>query len=190
MSTAGKVLTVLVTLTALVWVILTAAVTQANRNHAKELDDVKAKVAKLETDVAKSAHDLVVLKDDIHKEQFQTQQDLTSLQVRQADAEKARAQVKEIASRVQLQLADAEAILKNGTAHAEQRTAEKDAEIKAKADAEASVEKLKAENAALLARLTALRDKFKATLRENKSLVDRLLKAGGTPNPRRASLSR
>jgi chromosome segregation ATPase len=188
MSTAGKVLTVLVTLMTLVWILLASAATQLNRNGAKALVDLKKQVTDLEADVVKSDHDLQKLKADTHHQQLATQNDLTVLAARQADVEKARSAVLEIATRVRIQLADVEATVKSALAHSEQRLADKNAEIKAKADAEASVEKLKGENGKMIARLNALRDKFKTTLQENKSLVERLKKAGATTKP--ASISR
>ena len=193
MSTAGKVLTVLVTLMTLVWILLASAATQLNRNGAKALVDLKKQVTDLEADVVKSDHDLQKLKADTHHQQFTTQNDLTVLAARQADVEKARSAVLEIATRVRIQLADVEATVKSALAHSEQRLADKNAEIKAKADAEADVEKLKKENGEMIARLNALRDKFKTTLQENKSLVERLKKTGATTKPasvKPASISR
>ena len=51
MSTAGKVLVVVIMLASLVWIILTAGVTQLNRNGNKALIDLTQKVAKLQEDV-------------------------------------------------------------------------------------------------------------------------------------------
>jgi uncharacterized protein (DUF3084 family) len=190
MSTAGKVLTVLVMLVAVVWVLLTATVAQLNRNGTKAVQDLKEQVAKLESGVVTAARELDKLKEDTHTEQVKTQHDLTGLHARLSDAEKVLAQAREIAARVKLQLTDAESGVKQGEAHSAQRLAEKEAVTKEKADLEAEVEKLKAENGELLNRLTSLRDKFKATLRDNKEMVDRLMKSGGTRTARRASLPR
>ena len=57
------------------------------------------------------------------------------------------------------------------------RAAEKAAEIQAKADAEAEVEKLKQEHAALVEQLGKLRDDFKSTVDANRKAVARLKSA-------------
>ena len=82
--------------------------------------------------------------------------------------------------------------IKQATVDRDFRATEKVAEIKAKADAEAEVEKLKSENADSLARLTELREKFKSALEANKSMVEKLESKSGTTAPvaRRTSLSR
>lgn len=181
MSTAGKVLSVLVTLMAVVWVLLAATVAQLNRNGTKAVEDLQKQVAKLEVDVKEAARNLQALKDETHLKQAQMQLDLTGLQARQSDLEKARSEFKEIGARVQYQLADAESNHKKGTAHSEERTAEKEAETKALADAQAEVEKLKGEREELVGRLNSLRDHFKAKLEENRNLAKRLQGAGAAP---------
>jgi hypothetical protein len=171
MSTAGKVLSVLVMLVAAVWLLLSAAVTQLNRNGARAVLDLQKQVAQLETDFQKARADLRGLKDATTLEQAQTQSQLNLLLQKQADAEKVRSQVKEILTRVQLQVQDVEANVERSQTLSSERTAEREAETKAKAEAEAEVEKLKGENAELLEKLTGLREKFKATWELNRSLV-------------------
>src|SRR5690242_19451225 len=114
MSTTGKVLTVLVMLVAAVWVLLSAAVTELNRNGTKAVAELKKKVADLEVSVAKSARDIDVLLEQTHQEQLVTQNDMTTLQARISDLEKARTNWVETASRVKLQLADAESLVTQG----------------------------------------------------------------------------
>jgi chromosome segregation ATPase len=177
MSTAGKVLTFLVVLVAIVWVVLTAGVAELNRNGTRAVDDLRKKVAKLEVDVREAGQQLEAVKSETHLEQARMDNDLTVRQVAQSEWEKRRSLTKESLSRVQLQLADAEAVLKTGGAHKDQREAEKEAETKALADSRAEVEALKAEREKLVGRLTELRDKFRTTLQENKSLVERLRKS-------------
>jgi hypothetical protein len=189
MSTTGKVLAVLVTLVAIVWVLLTATVAQLNRNGTKAVKDLQEQVAKLETDVTAAARSLDSFKEETHLEQVRAQNDLTGLQARVSDLEKVRSETLETSSRVKLQLADAESNVKKGEADSEQRLKEKNEVTKEKADKEAEVESLKSQNAELLSHLTSLRDKFRDTLKTNKELVDRLLKpSAGRPSPRRASL--
>lgn len=190
MSTVGKVLTVLVMLVAVAWVMLSATVAQLNRNGTQAVEALQKQVAKLETDVRGTERSFRELKDRTSMQQAETQKTLTVFQVRLSDVEKARSEQQETATRVTIQVADIEANVKAATALREERLAEKKAEIKGKADAESSVERLKAENTKMVARLTSLRTKFKTTLAENKALVNRLLKSGSKPKPKAASLSR
>ena len=62
MSTAGKVLAVLVMLMSLVWMILSAGVSQLNTNGNKKLHDLAEQVEKLQDDVEKAQDDIVALK--------------------------------------------------------------------------------------------------------------------------------
>jgi chromosome segregation ATPase len=184
MSMTGKVLAVLVTLVTVVWIILSACLAQYNRNGTKAVDDLKKQFAKLEADLLTAQHGLQELKDKTYQEQKETENDLTVLQERQSDVEKALSEVIEIKTRVKYQLDGAEANVKAAESHKDLRIAQKKNETEEKAKAEAEVEQLKAQRTELVAQLTALRDKFKSTLDENKALVDRLIKGGrGSTRP-------
>ncbi len=196
MSTAGKVLSVLIVLVTVAWVFLTAAVSQLNHNGTKAVDALKVQVAKLETDLTRATRDLDKAKDDWHLDQAVTQKRLTVLQARQSDIEKARSAVQEIATRVTLQLADAETIAKTSAADRDQRIVEKKAEIEDLAKTRAEVERRKTERTDLVGRLTELRKKFQTTLDENRRLTQRVqqkksaVPASGTRAARPASFSR
>ena len=177
MSTAGKVLSVLVTLVAFLWILLASSVTQLNRNGTQALEALKKQVAKLETDVIATNRAFVELSEQIDQQQRNTQTALTVLQTKQSGVEAKRAEYLEIASRVRLQVADVDSMLKAATTHSEQRLTEKDAETKGLADPQAAVETLKGQNSELLARLSSLREKFASTLKKNKSLIEQLLKS-------------
>ena len=187
MSTAGKVLAVLIMLMAVVWVFLTAAATQLNRNGAKAVEDVKNQVAKLEAEVNTAELDLQKTKDEWNQDQAATQNALTVLGARQSDVEKTRSAWQEILTRVTIQLANAESTVKASEVNRDQRVADKKSETEALAKAKADVEQLKADRSELMARLTELRDKFKTTLDENRSLVQRLQKKAGVPASRDAT---
>jgi len=167
---------------------LTATVTELNRNGTKAVEDLKKKVDKLEADINTAQRTLQALKDQTYNQQHAMEVQVTALHAARSDFEKVRAEALESVSRVKLQIEDVGATLKSAQAHSQQRLAEKKAETEAKAKAEADVEKLKGENAELLAKLTTLRDRFKTTLQENKKLVERLLKAKERPT-RKASFA-
>jgi chromosome segregation ATPase len=168
MSTAGKVLTVLVMLLAIVWVLLSASVTQLNRNWTKQVAENKTKIEDLTEKNLVLEHDVQAEKDKTFQEQAVTENDLAVLESRQSDLEKARAQELEAAARAKFQLETTEAALKGAKADQEQRVADLNSEREAKKTLEADVEKLMSENGKLLAQLAQLREKFKTALKTNR----------------------
>jgi chromosome segregation ATPase len=177
MSTAGKVLIVLILLVLPVWIIMFSAVAELNKNGTQAVQDLKNKVAKLEEDVAKNERDIVTLKDETTLEQESMGEQLAVLRSRQADAEKARSELTEMQKRVQYQLAGVEAALKNAQVTRDLRDAEKKTVTKEIADAEAGVKKLQEEHAELTAQLDRLRAEFKETLETNRELAAKLARA-------------
>ena len=185
-------LSVLAVLLSIVWVVLTSTVSELNRNGTQVLEDLQKKYAKLTEDLKVTEHDFQSFRDKIYHEQLETENDITVLQGQQAELEKSRAEVLELSTRVKLQLDLMGTTIKQATADRDLRAAEKVAETKAKADAEAEVEKLKTENAASLARLAELREKFKSTLEANKTMTEKLESSseGTAPVARTASRNR
>ncbi|MFO0892919.1 MAG: hypothetical protein U0790_27745 [Isosphaeraceae bacterium] len=190
MSTAGKVLSVLALLLAPVWVLLAAGVAQVNRSGGEAVAKLQADFAKLQEDVKTSKRSLAKLLDDTFLEREKTHDELTVLQVRQTEVEKARAQVLDELSHLKVELESVTQSIEQTKTIIEVRQAELDEETKAKADLEALVEQLKSTNGELRGELTGLTDKFQASLRENKSLVERLLGNGSAVSTRPASLVR
>lgn len=174
MSTAGKVLSVLSMLVAAVWVLLAAGVTEVNRSGGAAVKKLSEEVAKLDEDIKTAKRDLRVLIDETYQQRLQTQTDMTVLQIRQTEVEKARAEVIEDASHLQNQFETLTRSIQAAKDSGEQRMAERDAETKAAAAAKALVEQLKATNAELRAELDGLGEKFRSSLSENKSLLERL----------------
>ena len=142
MSTPGKVLVVLVTLTSLIWIVMVASVAQINNTGSEKLANLNTQVEKLQTDVVEAQRQLEALKDQISQAQVEMGLDLATIQSRQAALEKVRSDTLEMATRVKLQLAGFEASIKTAQTARDQREAEKKAEVEAKAKAEAEVAKL------------------------------------------------
>jgi chromosome segregation ATPase len=174
MSTAGKVLVVLVLLVAPVWIVMVSTVAQLNMNAGAGLAALKTKVATLENDVATMTRDIVKLKDQIAHEQEAMSQQLAVTRARQADLQKARSEWIEIAARDNYQVAAMQEAAKRAVATRELRAAEKVQETEAKQAAEAEVEKLQQEHAQLTEQLDKLRGEFKATADDNRKLMARL----------------
>jgi chromosome segregation ATPase len=177
MSTAGKVLIVLILLVLPIWIIMFSAVAELNKNGTQAVQALKERIVKLEEDIARNEHEIVALKDEIGLEQTAMGTQIAFLRSRQADAEKARSEMTEMQKRVKYQLAGLEAALKNAQTTREFRDAEKKTVTKQIADAEDEVKKLQEEHADLTAQLERLRSEFKETLESNRELADRLSKA-------------
>ena len=94
MSTAGKVLAVLVMLMSLVWMVLTAGVDQLNTNANKKLNDLVVQIEKLEGEVEQARGDLLAVKSSASTIQETLDHESTVLRARQSDLEKDRSQIK------------------------------------------------------------------------------------------------
>ncbi len=67
MSTAGKVLVVLVMLTSLVWMVLSAGVSQLNTNGNTRLHDLTEQIAKLQADFTQTQDEIASLRDRLRR---------------------------------------------------------------------------------------------------------------------------
>ena len=182
MSTAGKVLVVLVMLASIAWPILAAGVTQLNRNGNKALIDLADRVTKLEDDLKTTQDEIVKVKDETILVQEQMVRDLAVTGSRQTNMERVKSNIREILSRVQYQLATLQETVKNAEQTAQQRAAEKVAEQKTLDAAKAEVETLKVQNSERVNRLTSLRNEFKTTLKASLDMLDMLGRALKVPS--------
>jgi chromosome segregation ATPase len=171
MSTAGKVLIVLVTLTTLVWMILASGVAQLNRNGNNVLHELDVQLAKAQVDLKKTQDDIVSFRDETSSIQEKVDRDLTGLGARLADVQKARSQIIDGLARLQYQLATVEESIKGAQTTLEHRNAERQAEEKALADARAEVQSLMAESSQLANRLSTLRQTFQTTYKANVEML-------------------
>ncbi len=174
MSTAGKVLVVLVLLVAPVWIVMVSTVAELNKNAGAQLAGLEKNVETLETEVATLKKNVVSLKDQIALEQEAMNQQLAATRAQQSDLQHARSEWIEIASRERFQVAAMQEAAKRAEATRDLRAAEKVQETAAKQAAEAEVEKLQQEHAQLTEQLDKLRGEFKATLDGNRKLMARL----------------
>jgi chromosome segregation ATPase len=182
MSTAGKVLIVLILLLVPVWMILVAGVAQLNTEATRQIAKLKTEVEKLEADVVKTESDVQDLKDRISLEQRGTAEDLEVIRAKLAEVYRARTDVTENQERVKLDLALVEAEVKSAQTELEQRKANQEAEKKALGDVKDEVTRLQAETSDLMNELSRLREEFKATVASNRKLIEQL-NARGTARP-------
>jgi len=171
MSTAGKVLVVLILLASLAWMALMAGVDQLNRNGNKAMNELAAKIEKLVDDVKSAQTEIVKIKDETTVVQEQMDRQIAVVRSRQNDVERVNSNIREILSRVQNQVATLEQTVKDAERTAKERSDEKVAEQQDLEAKRAEVERLKAQNGELMNRLTGLRNEFKTTLEGNRSLV-------------------
>jgi len=174
MSTAGKVLVVLVMLVVPIWVTLVSAVAETNKTWGEQVQKLEGQVKKLQEDVKAARQDLVATKDQISRDQVAMAERIAMLRSRKVDVEKRLSETIEIATRLKLRLKATQDEIKQAEATRDLRAAEKTAEIAAKAAAEAEVEQLKQEHVTLVGELKQLRDQFKSTVDSNRKIVKRL----------------
>jgi len=176
MSTAGKVLVVLILLTSLVWMLLTAGVAQLNRNGNQALIVLTEKVAKLQDDVKKTQGKIVRVKDQTHVLQEKMDRELAVINARQNDVQRLASNVSENLSRVRYELATVQQTVQNAEQDRTERAAEVVADQKALDAARNEVKSLNATDEQLRKRLTSLRNEFKKTLNRNVDILHQTVK--------------
>lgn len=174
MSTAGKVLVVLILLTSLVWMLLTAGVAQLNRNGNQALIVLTEKVAKLQDDVKKTQDKIVRVKDQTHVLQEKMDRELAVINARQNDVQRLASNVSENLSRVRYELATVQQTVQNAEQDRTERAAEVVADQKALVAARDEVKSLKATDEQLRARLASLRAEFKKTLNSSVNILHQI----------------
>jgi chromosome segregation ATPase len=167
MSTAGKVLIVLVLLTSLVWLVLASGVAQLNTNGNTRLHELTVQIDKLQTDFKQSQDEIVAVRDQTSSIQENVDRQITVLRARQSDLEKARSKIIEYMTRVQYQLATEKETIEKAKTALQDRIEEQASEQQALVQAKSEVEDLKAKNGELLSQLSTLRQNFETVYRSN-----------------------
>ncbi|AMV38103.1 hypothetical protein [Planctomyces sp. SH-PL62] len=169
MSTAGKVLVVLILLAAGVWIFLGAGVAQLNRNGNAALAKLQADLAKAEEGLHQAQVDLVKIKDDTSQFQANMNTQVAVIRARVTGVEAAGSQLKGVLNNMQHQLETVQNTVEHAQHDLEIRKQEKEAETKLLAAARADVQDLRDRDAELTERLATLRDEFKKAFDENVS---------------------
>jgi chromosome segregation ATPase len=176
MSTAGKVLVVLIMLASLIWMILTAGVTQLNRNGNQAVIDLTNKVVKLQEDVKTTQDEIVNVKNQTTLLQEQMDRELGVIEARQSDIQRVSSNVREILYRVQYELATVQQTVQEAEEDRTHRAEEKAAEVKALAAAREEVVALKAKDRELTEHLGTLRNQFTSARNANLDLLGKAVK--------------
>ncbi len=180
MSTLGKVLAVLATLSLLGWIFLASLVTQHHMNWSKRLNEAKAEVASLAAELPPLDEQIYANMKAATLAQDSLERTRTNFRAELAMAQKTESDTKEAQERYRLQLLLAEQeVVAAKNRHEIRRKERLDFDAKIKQE-EAGVQALKAENEKLRGELKALQDSFISTLAENKSYADRLPKSTPT----------
>ena len=167
MPTAGKVLAVFVMLMSLVWMILSAGVSQLNTNGNQKLHDLAEQVAKLEDDVEKAKDDIDALKSSASSVQENLDHEITVLHARQSDHEKDRSQIRESLSRWQYELATVQETIERAKTALQHRNDEHQTGEQLLAKSKSDVKELMDRSGELMNQLVALRKEFQSTYQSN-----------------------
>ena len=167
MSTAGKVLVILVLLTSVAWIVLASGVAQLNTNGNTRLHDLTVQIDKLQTGFKQTHDEIVSLRDQTSSIQEDVDRQIAVLRARQSDVERARSQIQESLSRVQYQLATVKETIEKAKTALQHRIEEQASEQQALAQAKSEVEDLKAKNGELLSQLSTLRKNFETVYHSN-----------------------
>ena len=167
MSTAGKVLAVLVLITTLVWMILSAGVAQLNSNGNKRLHDLTQEVEKLQDAIKQTQDDIVSLRAQTSAVEESADREFVVLRAKQSDIEKARSQILDIRARVEYQLAILQDTIEKAKTALQNRSLEQQSEEQVLAQARSEVKDLMDQSGALMSQLGSLRKDFQTIYHTN-----------------------
>jgi chromosome segregation ATPase len=171
MSTAGKVLTVLVTLSLLGWIFLASLVADLNANWGREIAALNQRIANLENDLKQTIDQVAVLQNQASIELVKKDADILKIRTQISKLEKAESMMKETLSRYQLQFASLEQAIEREKARNDFRIEEQKQTREELARTQEDIRNLQTETDRLFSRLDELRSAFQKTLEENVGLL-------------------
>lgn len=193
MSTAGKVLVVLIALPTLLWLWLASGVAHLNREWGKRVSQLGVDIAKASDEIGTTRTDIFGLKSRIDLAQRERDDRLTAARGVVSQLYKQDSFTKETLDRYNLQDTGMQLASEGAGRRLDSRVAELAETRKALSDAQAELTQLKEQNTRDREHLAALRQEFQATLEENKSLIARAQANGNqarSRSPRAVSLAR
>jgi chromosome segregation ATPase len=167
MSTAGKVLVVLVMLASIVCLILAGGIAQLNYNANQRLQRLADELAKTQEGIESTRREIAETRDTTTEAQEKIDRDITTLRSQQTDLERTRTQVVDTLERLKYDLGTVNATIEGARTSLQNRNVEFDAEQKAMEESRREVQSLKENNAQLMARLDSLRKRFQDTYHDN-----------------------
>jgi chromosome segregation ATPase len=178
MSTAGKVLTVLILLVTVVWLVMMSAVTQLNVNWQEKIAAQQKSIDKATEDFEKARADTFRLTEEARVKQDETDREVRLRLVRIASAERRQSSITEDSTRLKAQVADSQSSAETAKGNLATREAELIANQEALAKKRDEIAKFHAENAEKKAQLAQLQEEFKQTLAKNAAELAKAAKAG------------
>jgi chromosome segregation ATPase len=171
MSTAGKVLVVLIMLTAIGCLILAGGVAQLNTNANQKLQQLTADLEKTQAAIETTRQDIKSHRDQTTIAQEKIDREITALRSQQTDLERSRSQISDTLSRLQYDLGTVNATIAAARESLQNRVTEFDNEQTAMAELRRHVQSLQAHNSELMGRLKSLRDQFRDTHHKNLEML-------------------
>jgi chromosome segregation ATPase len=178
MSTAGKVLTVLILLVTVVWLVMMSAVTQLNVNWQQKIAAQQKSIDQATAAFEKARADTLSLTEQARVKQNETDLEVRARLVRIASAERRRSSVTEDLTRLKAQVADSQSSAETAKGNLATREAEIIANQEALAKKRDEIAKAQAVNADLKSQLAQLQDDFKQILAKNAAELAKAAKAG------------
>lgn len=176
MSTAGKVLVVLVMLMTFVWIVLSAGVARLNTNANTRLHELTMQVEELQGKVKQTQEDIASLRSQTSQTQEKIDREFALLRARQSDLERARSQIADTLSAVKYELEIVQGTLKSAQTALEHRNTEQQDETKELAQERSQVQELIADSSKLRDRLAALRKEFQTSYHANIEMLGKASK--------------
>ncbi len=179
MSTAGKVLVVLVTLSLLAWIVLFSAIAQLNANQGQALLQSEGKLAEL---VAKlEAAEALVRKNQVetHQKQRQEELELVVLRTRDADAARVLSVANETNSRYNIDLQTVKAGAEEAKAAQERSERDLAGYKKQLISEQGEVSRSRSENRILRSDLDKLQKEYAALAAQNLDAARKILRTSG-----------
>lgn len=171
MSTAGKVLAVLIMLMGVVCLILAGGVARLNQNANQKLEALAADLVKAQENLDSARREIVGLRDQTTLVQEKIDRDLSLLRVRQNDLERTRSQVVATLERVKYDLGTVSFEFESAKTALENRNAEFEAEEKATDELRKKVQVLKATTTEQMNRLKSLREQFQNSYHQSLQML-------------------
>jgi predicted nucleic acid-binding Zn-ribbon protein len=171
MSTAGKVLVVLIMLSAIACLIMAGGVAQLNYNANQKLDQLAAELEKTQQSIEATKLEIISTRDQTTVVQETIDREFSALESQQTDLERSRTQIADTLSRLQYDLKTVNDTVAEAKDSLQYRVNEFDAETKAMADLRRDVQALRSNNTQLMARLQSLRSQFLDTQRKNADML-------------------
>ena len=178
MSTAGKVLSVLVALMVLVSIYLLSMVSQLNRSWGSGIESVSAKIVEVEEDVREAQASAFAIQQQVLTQRQSTDAKLRSLRIVIEGLDNRVSQLKEDQLRLTLRLKDEMALIARMQQTVTEREQEQNELQASLNEANARRDQLASENGEKLDRLQSLRTQFTQLLTENEQLLQQVASKG------------